>query len=285
MGATPFSRRHGKDGAAKLVDDMIRLTKHHGLGNDFLVLLEPPPDVDLVALARHLCDRRRGVGADGLLVARPAGESADVTMELRNADGGRAEMSGNGIRCFAQAVWEAGLVTGDVLRVATDAGLRTVRMVDRPGPAVVRASVDMGSVKVVGDATEWVGGSVQAAALVDAGNPHLVLLDPSVAEVGVSTRGPEIERSFPEGVNVEWIWPQAPGELILRVWERGAGETQACGTGSCAAAAAAASWDHVGSKVIVHNPGGDVTVELGEGESAVLTGPAQRVATVEVLWP
>ncbi|GAC1544574.1 MAG: diaminopimelate epimerase [Acidimicrobiales bacterium] len=264
---------------------MIRLTKHHGLGNDFLVLLEPASDVDAVALARHVCDRRRGIGADGLLVARPAGDGADVGMELRNADGGRAEMSGNGIRCFAQAVWDAGLVTGDVLRVATDAGLRTVRMVDRPGPVVVRASVDMGPVKVMGDAPEWVGATVQAAAFVDAGNPHLVLLDPSVAGIAVSERGPQIEAAFPDGVNVEWIWPLAPGELSLRVWERGAGETQACGTGSCAAAAAAAAWGRTESKVVVHNPGGDVTVELGEGETAVLTGPAQRVATVEISWP
>ena len=264
---------------------MIRLTKHHGLGNDFLVLLEPASDVDAVALARHVCDRRRGIGADGLLVARPAGDGADVGMELRNADGGRAEMSGNGIRCFAQAVWDAGLVTGAVMRVSTDAGLRTVRLVDGARPDSVRASVDMGAVKVMGDAPEWIDATVEAAALVDAGNPHLVLLDPTVADVVVSRRGPEIERAFPGGINVEWVWPIAPGELALRVWERGAGETEACGTGSCAAAAAAAAWGRTESKVVVHNPGGDVTVELGEGETAVLTGPAQRVATVEISWP
>jgi len=264
---------------------VVRLTKHHGLGNDFLVLLDPLADLDTVELARRVCDRRRGIGADGLLVAHPGTGDADVAMELRNADGSRAEMSGNGIRCFAQAVWDAGLGgQGDQLVVATDAGHRTVRRVDAPRPGYIRASVDMGPVKVLEDAPAWVGGSVEEAALVDAGNPHLVLLDPAADEVEVRVRGPEIEAAFPGGMNVEWIWPgPGPDELTLRVWERGAGETEACGTGSCAAVAAAVSWSRVGPRVVVHNPGGDVTVDLGP--TAVLTGPAARIAAVELPWP
>ena len=269
----------------------MRLTKHHGLGNDFLVLLDPPADLDAPALARKLCDRRRGIGADGLMIARPGTDDADVTMELRNADGGRAEMSGNGIRCFAQAVWDAQVIgdaegkagtagrAGQVLTVATDAGLRVVRRVDGNSSAV-----DMGPVKVVGEAPEWVTGTVEAAALVDIGNPHLVLLDPGIASVEVSTRGPEIEATFPDGINVEWIWPgPGPDQITLKVWERGAGETEACGTGSCAAARAAADWGKAPARVVVHNPGGDVTVELGE--TATLIGPAALIATIEVPWP
>ncbi|GAC1478327.1 MAG: diaminopimelate epimerase [Acidimicrobiales bacterium] len=264
----------------------MRLSKHHGLGNDFLVLLDPPPDLDAAVLARTVCDRRRGIGADGLLIARPPIDGADVTMELRNADGSRAEMSGNGIRCFAQALWEAGRGAEGrggsgprVLHVATDAGLRVVRQVSD-----AMAAVDMGPVKILSEAPEWVTGTVQAAALVDIGNPHLVLLDPQGAAVDVGARGPEIEATFPDGVNVEWIWPgPGRGEITLKVWERGAGETQACGTGSCAAAKAAAGWGKAPATVVVHNPGGDVTVELGE--TATLIGPAERVATIEVPWP
>lgn len=262
---------------------VLRLTKHHGLGNDFLVLLEPPAGLDAADAARRLCDRRRGIGADGLLLARPGRDGADLAMELRNADGGRAEMSGNGIRCFAQAVWDAGAV-GDRLLVATDAGVRSVRRVGGPAPGVVEASVDMGTVKVVGDAPEWVGGTVVAAALVDAGNPHLVLSDEAVDAVAVGEDGPRIEAAFADGVNVEWICAgPGAGELTLRVWERGAGETLACGTGSCAAVAASVAWGLAGPRAVVHNPGGDVTVDLGE--TAVLTGPAVRIGAVEVAWP
>ena len=264
---------------------VVRLTKHHGLGNDFLVLLDAEPGLDTTALARRACDRHRGIGADGLLIAHPGVGGADVAMELRNADGSRAEMSGNGIRCFAQAVWDAGRArVPDELVVATDVGIRVVRRVDAPHPGYIRAAVDMGQVKVLEEAPAWVDGTVEEAALVDAGNPHLVLLDPGVEAVEVSARGPEIEAAFPGGMNVEWIWPgPGPDELTLRVWERGAGETQACGTGSCAAVAAAAHWSRVGRRAVVHNPGGDVTVELGE--TAVLTGPAARIGAVELPWP
>jgi len=274
---------------------VLHLSKHHGLGNDFLVLLDldgrltvpsgtEAPAVETAALARRVCDRRRGIGADGLLVARPGRGGADVTMELRNADGSLAEMSGNGIRCLAQALWDAGFGPPDLLRVLTESGVRVVRCVDASRPGFVRASVDMGPVKVVQEAPMWVGGSVEAAALVDAGNPHLVLLDPDVEGVAVGVLGPEVEAAFPEGINVEWVWPgPGPGELTMRVWERGAGETEACGTGSCASAAAAFHWARVGPRVVVHNPGGDVSVDLGE--TAVLTGPAARIATVELPWP
>ena len=264
---------------------VLRLTKHHGLGNDFLVLLDPVAGLDGGALARRLCDRHRGIGADGLLIAHAGTNGADVTMELRNADGGRAEMSGNGIRCLAQAIWDAGLSRRpDELVVATDAGVRVVRLVDSQRPGYLRAAVDMGPAKVVGDAPRYTLGSVEAAAFVDVGNPHLVLLDPGLDTVDVAAQGAEIDAGHRGGINVEWIWPgPGPGELTLRVWERGAGETEACGSGSCAAAAAALWWARVGPRVVVHNPGGDVTVELQD--TAILTGPAARIASVELPWP
>ncbi len=264
----------------------LTLTKHHGLGNDFLILLDLAGDhggLDSARLAREVCDRRRGVGADGLIVATAGRGDADVTMELRNADGSRAEMSGNGIRCLAQAVLDAGVVAGDQVRVATDAGVRVVDCIDRVKPGFMRLSVDMGPVSLVGDDVRWRTGSVKATAVIDAGNPHLVLLDPGVADVDVVAEGRRIESAFPEGINVEWVWPgPGPDELTLRVWERGAGETEACGSGSCAAAVAAHAWGRVGSRVVVHNPGGDVTVEIGA--TAVLTGPAACIATVEFPW-
>lgn len=263
----------------------LRLTKHHGLGNDFLVLLEPLPGLDGAALARRLCERHRGIGADGLIIAHPGTGGADVTMELRNADGTRAEMSGNGIRCFAQALWDAGLSHNpDVLLVATDVGIRKVRLVDAQRPGYLRAAVDMGAVKVVHDAAQYALGTVEAASFVDAGNPHLVLLDPTVEDIDIAREGARIDATFAGGINVEWVWPgPGPGELTLRVWERGVGETEACGTGSCAAAAASLAWARTGSRVVVHNPGGDVLVELGD--AVVLTGPAARIASVEMPWP
>jgi diaminopimelate epimerase len=125
---------------------------------------------------------------------------------------------------------------------------------------------------------------VVAAAIVDAGNPHLVLLDSETSSTQVSALGPRINGAFAEGINVEWIWPgPGPDELTLKVWERGAGETLACGTGSCAAAAAAQAWGRTGSRAVVHNPGGDLTVELGD--TAVLVGPSALIATMEYPWP
>jgi diaminopimelate epimerase len=169
------------------------------------------------------------------------------------------------------------------VRIGTDAGVREVTCVDRGRTGNMQLSVDMGPVAVVCDDPRWRNGSIQATAIVDVGNPHLVLLDPSVSMVDIAAEGTRIEAAFPRGINVEWIWPgPGPDELTFRVWERGAGATEACGTGSCAAATAAHAWGRVGPRVVVHNPGGDVTVDVGV--TAVLTGPVARVATVEYPW-
>jgi diaminopimelate epimerase len=184
-------------------------------------------------------------------------------MELWNADGSRAEMSGNGIRCLARAVVDAGLVGGPDLVVQTDAGDRLVH-VGLDGSA----SVDMGPAKV--DAGDGV-------AEVDMGNPHTVLLLDDLAGLDLE----EVAAAWP-GRNVECtVVGPGPDEVTMRVWERGVGETLACGTGACAAAAAAHGWGLVGDQVTVHQRGGDATVDIG-AETIILTGPAEHVASVEV---
>ena len=262
----------------------LTLTKHHGLGNDFLVLLDldgaHPVDA---GLARRLCDRHQGVGADGIIRVTAGTDGADVTMQLRNADGSLAEMSGNGIRCLAQAVQMAGLVEGRNLRVATPAGVRRLTLRGGEGPAVVQVSVDMGPAKVGPEEPQPMPG--RGVRPVDMGNPHLVVWGPSFTTEDVVGMGPQIESHHAGGVNVEFV-TVGPGvdELTMRVWERGVGETQACGTGACAAAAALHEWGLVGRRVVVHQPGGDAEVEIRD-DTVILTGPAQLIARVEAEVP
>jgi diaminopimelate epimerase len=244
---------------------MIRLEKYHASGNDFLVLLDASGTgaVD-ERLARAVCDRHTGVGADGLLRARRAGagSGADVVMDLWNADGSPAETSGNGLRCLALAVVDAGWPVSDALTVLTGAGVKRVWF---DGDLV---SVDMGRPKITaGDGD---------GALVDLGNPHLVMLvdDPTTVELE------RLGRQHAD-LNVEVVSSTlTPSSLVMRVHERGVGETLACGSGACAAAAVAHDLGLVGERVTVYQPGGPVSVEIGD--TVVLTGPAVHVASVEV---
>jgi diaminopimelate epimerase len=234
----------------------MRLRKYHGLGNDFLILVDPdrkhPVDA---ALARAVCDRHRGAGADGLIrVTAPFAGDA-LTMELYNADGSRAETSGNGLRCVALAVVDAGLETGPTFTVQTDAGSRRLELRDDG-----EVSVEMGTATIDGHD-------------VDLGNPHRVVFVDDVAGIDAPPDG---------DVNIEFVRVgPGPNELTMRVFERGVGETQACGSGACAAAAVAHAENKVGGRVTVHQPGGDVTVRLGQ--SITLTGPAAYICDVE--WP
>ncbi|MGI9033477.1 MAG: diaminopimelate epimerase [Acidimicrobiales bacterium] len=267
----------------------MRLQKYQALGNDFLILLDvegaQPIDADL---ARAVCHRHKGAGADGLIrvtAGGPAVEGADVTMELRNADGSRAETSGNGLRCVARAVVDAGVVAGPWVVVATDAGHRRASLGE--GDLV---AVEMGVARVEPLPAEFSAPAqgaaraqspaqgaarAQAGVAVDLGNPHLVLLDDGTSELEA------LGRTYPT-TNVELITAgPGAGELTMRVWERGVGETEACGSGACAAAAAAAGWGLVGERTVVHQRGGDVVVDLA-GDTIVLTGPAQSVCVVEL---
>jgi diaminopimelate epimerase len=267
---------------------VVQATKHEGAGNDFLVVLDPDDTLRLsVGQVRLLADRRRGIGADGIIRVGPGRDGCDLSMELRNADGGEAEMSGNGIRCLAQAAVEAGMVAPPTFTVATAGGVRTVEYVPGESPGWAKASVDMGPVALGPDQPQHF--EDRKVRTVDVGNPHLVLLGPDVASVPIAELGPQLQSAFPDGINVEWITASsdAEGELLdLRVWERGVGETLACGTGSVAAAAAARSWGVVPPKgaVRVRNPGGTLVVTLGDGGSdpAFLAGPVRKVADIEI---
>ena len=226
-----------------------------------------------------------GSGLMGYSAAGPApqGASEKMTFELRNADGSEAEMSGNGLRCLAHAAIDAGLVSahpGDRFGVLTPVGRREVQVIELED-GWMWASTEMGEVKVLGEDERCNVGHGQA--FVDVGNPHLVVLGRDPGTVDVASLGPALSRQAGEqtgGVNVEFV-ALGPGrdELTMRVWERGVGETQACGTGSVAAAAALHRWGRVGPKVTVNQPGGAAEVELRPDGMAVLTGPSRRVGT------
>lgn len=262
----------------------LRLSKHEGAGNDFLVLLDPSDQVRFSeAEVRRLCDRHRGVGADGVIRVGPGNARAELSMELHNADGGLAETSGNGLRCLAQAAVDGGLVRPPRFTVATGAGVATVDYESSDVPGSARATVDMGAVRLVGAATtDPAGRPVQR---VDIGNPHLVVRCDDPAGIDLSVAGPELSADYEDGINVEFVAAgPGPDEITVRVWERGVGETWACGSGSCAAAAAARSWGLVGANVLVRNPGGTLEVALGDkdGDPVFLGGPVRRVAEVVV---
>jgi diaminopimelate epimerase len=261
----------------------LTLTKHHGLGNDFLVVFHP--DVaDLPALARRLCDRRRGIGADGLLVGESeAGYAA--RMVLYNADGSRAEMSGNGIRCFAQALAAR---RGDLepQRILSDAGERLVTLWRGRTADEIEAAVDMGAVEPIEGPDDWhlVGTDpARPVSHLSVGNPHSVVAVDDVFAIDLVRLG-----AIVPGINLEVVEPgPEAGASTMRVHERGAGITEACGTGACASAWAAAGWGLVPagvSEILVHMDGGDAKVRLHQPVDGhvTLVGPAVFVATITV---
>ncbi|MEY2423552.1 MAG: diaminopimelate epimerase [Acidimicrobiaceae bacterium] len=265
----------------------MQLTKHHGLGNDFLVLIDLDATESVTpALARAVCHRHAGIGADGLLhVTAGRSAAADVAMTLFNADGSRAEMSGNGISCLAQAVVRAGSVSDPAVTVDTDAGIRTVTLEPTSDSRTHRATVDMGVAKVGEDEPEWLDEHVVRATRVDVGNPHLVFHAPRLdADIDLVARGLSINELIPEGINVELVAPgPAEGELTMRVYERGVGLTDACGTGACAVAAAAHRWGLSGVRVTVRQPGGPAEIVIGE--TIEMTVPVVYIATIEYETP
>ena len=261
----------------------LELTKHHGLGNDFLVVFHPGVD-DLPALARELCDRRRGVGADGLLVGESS-EGYAARMVLYNSDGSRAEMSGNGIRCFAQALaTRRGVLATQ--RILTDAGERVVELHGTDDDRTIMASVSMGSIDPIDEPEGWAELGChpdRPVVHLSLGNPHSVVGVDDVTEVDLAVLGAKVAH-----VNLEIVAPgERQDEIRMRVHERGAGITEACGTGACASAYAAASWGLAtprNGKLTVHMDGGSATVELEAPAPGrvTLTGPATYVATIEI---
>jgi diaminopimelate epimerase len=278
----------------------------HGCGNDFIVFDDPAGAFSweqLGEIARRHCDRRFAVGADGLIAvghsALPGdswGEGADYEMRYVNADGSRAEMCGNGIRCVGKYVADVLGDTRDEIRVQTGNGVLPITL-HRESGVVTSVTVGMGVPRLesaqipttLGNGTAIrepleLEGETLLFTTVNMGNPHAVSFVPAIEERHVHQLGPQVETSpaFPQKTNVEFVETISPRELRMRVWERGCGETWACGTGACATVVAAVLEGHsqYGEDVTVHLNGGDLTIQWPSAEDAVLmTGPAEIAFT------
>jgi diaminopimelate epimerase len=268
----------------------MQFWKMHGLGNDYIVIDnrdEKIEDKKAQELAKKLCERRFSVGADGLLLVCNS-KSADVKMRIFNSDGSEAEMCGNGIRCFSKYCYENGVVKKTEFQVETLSGNKQI-WVNLDGDEVKTVKVDMGAPvwerKALPMAGE--GTCINCGLTVDEesynvtclsmGNPHCIIFVEDVDDTPVEYVGPMVENheAFPKRTNVGFVQVLSRNELKVRVWERGCGETLACGTGTCAAVAAANRLAKVGNKVTVHVKGGDLQVEVGK--SLFLIGAAEKV--------
>ena len=268
----------------------MQFWKMHGLGNDYIVIDNRSQKISgerAAKLAKRLCQRRFSVGADGLLLVSNS-TVADVKMRVFNADGSEAEMCGNGIRCFAKYCYDNGIVHKDEFSVETLSGVKHVWLTLK-GNQVAAVRVDMGapnwersSLPMLGQGTcinehLEVNGEAYRVTCLSMGNPHCIIFVDDVDEFPVDCVGPLLENHpvFPKRTNVGFVQVLNRSELKVRVWERGCGETLACGTGTCAAVAAANKLGKVGDKVTVHVVGGDLQVEVGK--SLFLSGAAEKV--------
>ena len=276
----------------------MKFTKLHGTGNDFVLIdARQQPPREWSALARVVCDRHFGVGSDGILLVQEA-DAADYRMVMYNPDGSEAEMCGNGIRCFARYLFDTKEVHGPILSVATGAGIKRLE-IESDGDRFRRVVVDMGAptfvpseVPVLADGSEVVDfplsveGRNLALTAVSMGNPHAVhFLDEDVREFPLEQIGPRVEHDplFPRRVNFEIANVKSPGEVDVRVWERGAGITLACGTGACAVFAAARRKGLIGDRAMLRLPGGELEMRIGPIGQILMAGPAEVVFAGE--WP
>ncbi len=268
---------------------LLKFTKMHGLGNDFVVIDGVRQSVSLTPeQLRYLADRRRGVGCDQiLLVEKPQSPDVDFRYRIFNADGGEVEQCGNGARCFARFVYEEGLSEKRVIPVETASGRLQLVLLDDD-----QVRVNMGVPRLLpaaipfdapAQAPRYVlnvnSESVEIGA-VSMGNPHAVVTVTDVATAPVATLGPRIESHprFPQRVNVGFMQIITRNHIRLRVFERGAGETQACGSAACAATAVGQIQEALGAEVRVSLPGGDLMISwAGLGQPLYMTGPATRV--------
>jgi diaminopimelate epimerase len=277
------------------VTRILHVAKYQASGNDFLLVDEvdaPVGDIDAIAL----CDRWEGVGADGVIRVRRGTDPGRFAFDLTNADGSQARISGNGMRCFAMYLRDRGRVQGDVVEAETPAGPRRATFVgggvdvQMGTPSFTKAAIPM-----LGPAWEtfldqpWDlgAGLTVAASAVSMGNPHLVLFVPEDPEhYHVEHIGPALEHDarFPERTNVEFAWVRSPTEIDVRVWERGVGETLACGTGACAVAVAANESGRSDPRVTVRFRGGPLRVHRASNGEITLGGPVAHVfdATVDL---
>lgn len=265
---------------------MIPFTKLHGCGNDFVLIADLDDALDLHPdEVRAICTRHHGVGADGLLrLTPPRDTAADVFMDYRNADGGVAEMCGNGVRCVATYMLDHGLLSGDAVRVDTRAGVKAVDVTARSSAGLVTETrVDMGVPRPTGTVELRVSRSATEVTdvtltTVSMGNPHAVVVIDDVDKAPVASWGRRIEHdpAFPDGTNVEFIAVTERDVVRGRIWERGVGETLASGTGASAMAAAAHLLGLVGRTVRVDLPGGRLYSDW-TGDTLRIRGPAVEV--------
>jgi diaminopimelate epimerase len=269
----------------------IKFTKCHGLGNDFVLINCYEHNVpDLAQKAKQLCDRRFGIGCDQLLVLRPS-EIADVRMQIFNADGGEVEMCGNGIRCLAQYVHKHKIVNHDAMTVETLGGIKKPRLegnlveVDMGEPILKGPEIPVQLEGMVIGKNIEIKGTNHSITCVSMGNPHCVFFLEDVEKAPVSTLGPILENHslFPKRTNVGFVQVIDKNTLKVRVWERGAGETLACGTGACGAAVAAVLNGLTHRKVTVQLRGGNLEINWSEKDNRVyMKGPGVEVFEGEI---
>ena len=272
----------------------LKFTKMHGQGNDFVVLDGVRREIALTeAQVRFLADRHRGVGCDQLLlVEKPASSANDFRYRIYNADGGEVEQCGNGARCFARYVLDEGLTAKREIRVETAAGVIVPRIepsgqvtVDMGAPRFDPSDVPFLAPEARATYELRVAGRPVRLSVLSMGNPHAVQVVGDVERAPVTSQGPLIEHhpSFPNRVNAGYMQPLARDHVKLRVWERGAGETLACGTGACAAVVAGVRLGLLDERVRVTTRGGDLVIRWPGGTSAVMmTGDAVRVFDGEI---
>lgn len=258
---------------------MLRFTKMEGLGNDYIYVncLENMPE-NLSGLAQRVSDRHFGVGGDGLICICPS-ERADVRMRMFNADGSEGEMCGNGIRCVGKFVYEKGLVPKTSLTVETLAGIRSLTLTLKD-QAVSAVTVDMGTPTLMPSVKINVKDKDYTAYPASMGNPHAVVFLPEIETLDLKELGPHFEchPMFPNRTNTEFVQVLDRTHLNMRVWERGSGETLACGTGACAALAVAASQGLCEREAVVRLRGGELTIRWSEKDGHIdMTGPATYV--------
>lgn len=277
----------------------MRFWKLHGCGNDYIYVdcFRQPMPHDPPRLSRAISDRHFGVGSDGLILICPS-DKADARMRMYNADGSEAEMCGNGVRCVAKFVYDHGLVRKSPLTIETGRGVLTLDLEISNGK-VRQVRVDMGEpilqaeripTTLAGDppleVALDVAGQTLRVSCVSMGNPHCITFVDAITDAHVLGLGPQIEQhpAFPRRVNAEFVCVNRPDEVTMRVWERGSGETLACGTGACAVVVAGHLTGRTQRRITAHLPGGDLQLDWSERDNHVyLTGPAVEVFTGE--WP
>ena len=259
----------------------MKFTKMHGLGNDFIVIdarSEKLDELNFKQLAIELCDRHFGIGADGLLIVWPS-TKAHYRMQILNPDGSEPEMCGNGIRCFAKYVYEKDKLKEEVISVETLSGIKLPAVILSPTGEVEGVEVDMGQPKIMSNVKLQIKNEGYEIHQISMGNPHAVIFVDDLTKINLGEIGPEIENNshFPNRTNVEFVKVLNDKELELIVWERGAGETMACGTGACACVVASGK-----KRALVHLPGGNLDIEIGEDGRVLMRGPAKTVFEGEI---